>query len=156
MTSKNPSQITFNIGEEEINLIFNNSSIKEMGKIMFYPDDELKAKNPNEYEREMVEARRKENDITKIFSEINQIVTDNYWFTTKIIIYSDIVGYYLESSRPRPKYSFKQVGELIGKMTQEELMDYTVKVWGTFLDQIGINLAAIKEVESESDQVKKK
>lgn len=127
-----------------------------MGKIIFYPDDELKAKNPNEYEREMAEARRKENDIAEIFSEINNIVTDNYWFAAKIIIYSGVVGYYLESSRPRPKYTFKQVGELIGKMTQEELMDYTVKVWATFLDQIGINLAALKEVESDTEQLKKK
>lgn len=150
------NQITFTVNEEEINMVFNNSSLTEMGKIMFSPDDDLKSIDPAEYERQMTIARVKSDDISEIFSEINKITADNYWFAAKIIIYGGVIGSELHSKRPRSKYSFERIGELVGQMTKPEMMDYTIKVWALFLEHIGMNMKAIKELESDSTEEKKK
>lgn len=77
-------------------------------------------------------------------------------FACKVIIYSGIVGYSLESDSPKPLHSFKEVGSLVGQMTEPELIEYTGKVWESFLDQLGMNIEAIKGIESEEQAEKKK
>lgn len=137
MTSKNPSQITFLIGNEEVNLIFNNSSLNAMSKALF--GNQTKAF-----------------DLASVLAEINRVNEDNFMFACKVIIYGGIVGYYLESDEPKPKYTFKEVGKLVGQMTEPELIEYTGKVWEAFLEDLGVNLEAIQASESDTDQVKKK
>lgn len=137
MTSKNQSQITFTIGEEEVHMIFNNSSLNAMSKALFGN-------------------QRKAFDLAAVLAEINRVNEENFMFACKVIIYGGIVGYYLESDQPKPKYSFAEVGKLIGQMTEPELMEYTGKVWEAFLDDLGVNLEAIQASESDGDPVKKK
>ncbi len=132
-----PEPITFNIQEEEIQLRFNISSLNSMAKVLF--GDQSKSF-----------------DFGAIMEEISQINEENYWFAAKVIIYSGVVGHSLESNSPRPKYTFEQVGGLVGKMTEEELSDYTIKVWESFLDSLGVNLEKLDEVEGQEEGVKKK
>lgn len=131
--------ITFTINNEEIKLIFNVASLNAMSKVLF--GNQSKAF-----------------EISELLSEINKLNEENFWSAAKVIIYSGVVGFYLESEEIRPKYSFKQVGELVGKMTEPELVDYTLKVWEAFLDDLGVNLEKLVELDSEEDStaVKKK
>lgn len=131
----NPSQITFQIGDEEIRMVFNNSSLNAMSKALFG-------------------SQSKAFDLATLLNEINRVNEENFMFACKVIVYGGIVGYYLESDLPSPKYSFGEVGKLIGQMTEPELIEYTGKVWEAFLNDLGMNLEAIKEVESTD--VKKK
>lgn len=132
-----PGQVTFNIGEEEIILKFNISSLNAMSKVLF--GDQSKAF-----------------DFGAIMDEISRINEENYWFAAKVIIYSGVVGHSLSSNSPRPKYTFEQVGELVGKMTEEELNNYTIKVWESFLDELGVNLEKLEDLEEEEQGEKKK
>ena len=132
----NPSRITFTIGEEEITLIFNIASLNAMSKVLFGN-------------------QAKSFDMAAILAEINKVNEDNFWFACKAIIYSGVVGYYLESGESRPKYTFAEIGKLVGSMSESELIEYTTKVWEAFLNDLGINLEAIKEQE-ESEQGEKK
>lgn len=134
------SPITFTINDEEIQLIFNAASLNAMSKVMFG-------------------SQSKAFEISDLLAEINRINEDNFWFACKIIIYSGIVGHQLESDQAKSKYSFKQVGELVGKMTEPELIEYTLKVWEAFIDDLGVNLEKLNQMESEeqsSTDVKKK
>lgn len=134
---KNPNQITFTIGEETIHMVFNNSSRNALSQALF--GDQSKA-----------------NDIQALLEKLNEVNAENYWFAAKVVIYSGVVGYYMESDQPRPKYTFKEIGEVIGKMTEAELMEYTLKVWEKFWDDYGVNLKQLVESESDPTEVKKK
>lgn len=129
------NKITFEVQGEEIDLRFNISSLNTMSKLLF--GDQTKS-----------------NDFGAIMDEIAKISEDNFWFAAKIIIYSGVVGYSLESNSVRPKYTFEQVGEIVGKMTVEELNDYSIKVWEAFLDALGVNMEKIAELEGEGEKKK--
>lgn len=131
------NQITFTVNGEEINMVFNNSSLNAMSKVLF--GNQSKAF-----------------DLSALLNEINRVNEENFMFACKVIIYGGIVGYYLESDDPKPKFSFKEVGSIVAQMTEPELIEYTGKIWDKFLDDLGINLESIKEVESEEQGEKKK
>lgn len=133
---KPTSTITFQINGQDINLVFNIASLNSMSTVLF--GNQTKAF-----------------DLTALLDEINRINSENFMFACKVIIYSGIVGYYLESDEAKPMLSFKEVGKIVGQMTEPELIEYTGKVWESFLNDLGMNLEAIKEVESNTD-VKKK
>lgn len=132
----NPNKITFNINDEEINLSFNIASLNAMSKVLF--GNQTKAF-----------------DLVSLLNEVNKINEENFMFACKVIIYSGIVGYSLESDSPKPLYSFSEVGKLVGNMTEPELIEYTGKVWEAFLNDLGVNLEAIKELEGEEQEKKK-
>lgn len=133
----NTNKITFSIQGEEIHMVFNVASLNAMAKVLFGN-------------------QAKSFDISAILAEINRINEDNFWFACKTIIYGGIAGYYLESGESKVKYSYEEVGKLIGKMSEEDLAEYTGKVWESFLDQLGVNLEAIKEQEASEEAEKKK
>ena len=130
------NKITFTINGEEIHMKFNIASLNAMSKTLF--GDQTKAF-----------------DMGAILDEINKVNSENFWFACKVIIYSGVVGYYLESNESRPKYSFADVGKLVGEMTESELIEYTGKVWEAFLNDLGINLEKLKETESDEGEKKK-
>lgn len=134
---KPTSQITFTIDGQEINLIFNNSSLNALSTVLFGN-------------------QTKGFDFVTLLNEINRINAENFLFACKAIIYSGIVGYYLESDEPKPAYTFKEVGKLVGQMTEPELIEYTGKVWDRFIDDLGMNLEQLKELEAEEQVEKKK
>ena len=134
MTS--PSQITFTINDQEIPMIFNIASLNAMSTVLF--GNQSKAF-----------------DLSALLDEVNRINSENFMFACKVIIYSGIVGYSLESDSPKPLYSFKEVGKLVGNMTEPELIEYTGKVWEAFLNDLGVNLAKLQELEEEQGEKKK-
>ena len=129
--------ITFTINEQEIPMRFNIASLNAMSTVLF--GNQTKAF-----------------DMEALLSEINRINSENFMFACKVIIYSGVVGYSLESDSPKPMYSFKEVGALVGNMTEPELIEYTGKVWEAFLSDLGMNLEAIKGLESDEQPEKKK
>lgn len=134
MTS--PNLITFTINDREIPMIFNNSSLNAMSTVLF--GNQSKAF-----------------DLSALLDEVNRINSENFMFACKVIIYSGIVGYSLESDSPKPLYSFKEVGKLVGSMTEPELIEYTGKVWEAFLNDLGVNLAKLQELEEQEGEKKK-
>lgn len=131
------SQITFSIDGQDIVLIFNNSSLNALSAILF--GNQTKAF-----------------DFVALLNEINKLNAENFLFACKAIIYSGIVGYYLESDQPKPAYTFKEVGKLVGQMTESELIEYTGKVWDSFIDELGMNLEQLKQLEEQEQGEKKK
>lgn len=134
---KPTSQITFSIDGQEIVLIFNNSSLNALSTVLFGNQTKVF-------------------DFVSLLNEINKINAENFLFACKAIIYSGIVGYYLESDQPKPAYTFKEVGKLVGQMTESELIEYTGKVWERFIDDLGMNLEQLKQVEEQEQGEKKK
>lgn len=133
----NPNKITFTINDQEILMIFNNSSLNAMSTILF--GNQSKAF-----------------DLSSLLDEVNKINSENFIFACKVIIYSGIVGYSLESDSPKPIYSFSEVGKLVGNMTEAELIEYTTKIWEKFIDDLGVNLEKLKEIEEQEEGEKKK
>lgn len=134
MTSTN--LITFTINDQEIPMIFNNSSLNAMSTVLF--GNQSKAF-----------------DLSVLLEEINRINAENFMFACKVIIYSGVVGYSLESDSPKPMYSFAEVGKLVGNMTEPELIEYTGKIWDKFLNDLGVNLEKLQELEGEQTEKKK-
>jgi hypothetical protein len=134
MTS--PNLITFTINDQEIPMIFNNSSLNAMSTVLF--GNQSKAF-----------------DLSALLEEINKINAENFMFACKTIIYSGVVGYSLESDSPKPMYSFAEVGKLVGNMTEPELIEYTGKIWDKFLNDLGVNLEKLQELEGEQAEKKK-
>lgn len=134
---RNNNQITFTIDGQEIILIFNNSSLNALSTVLF--GNQTKAF-----------------DLVSLLNEVNRLNSENFLFACKAIIFSGIVGYYLESDQPKPAYTFKEVGKLVGQMTEPELIEYTGKVWERFIDDLGMNLEQLKELEGEEQGEKKK
>lgn len=132
----NPSKISFTINDQEINLSFNIASLNAMSTVLF--GNQTKAF-----------------DLTALLDEVNKINAENFMFACKTIIYSGVVGYSLETDSPRPKYSFAEVGKLVGQMTEPELIEYTGKVWEAFLNDLGVNLEQVKELEGQEQEKKK-
>jgi hypothetical protein len=132
----NPNLITFTINDQEIPMIFNNSSLNAMSTVLF--GNQSKAF-----------------DLSALLEEINRINAENFMFACKVIIYSGVVGYSLESDSPKPMYSFSEVGKLVGNMTEPELIEYTGKIWDKFLNDLGVNLEKLQELESEQTEKKK-
>ena len=133
---QNPNLITFTINDQEIPLIFNIASLNAMSTVLF--GNQSKAF-----------------DLSALLDEVNRINSENFMFACKVIIYSGIVGYSLESDSPKPLYSFSEVGKLVGNMTEPELIEYTGKVWEAFLNDLGVNLAKLQELEEEQGEKKK-
>lgn len=133
---RNPNTITFTINDQEIPMIFNNSSLNAMSTVLF--GNQSKAF-----------------DLSALLEEINKINAENFMFACKVIIYSGVVGYSLESDSPKPIYSFAEVGKLVGNMTEPELIEYTGKIWDKFLNDLGVNLEKLQELEGEQTEKKK-
>lgn len=134
---QNPNKITFTINDKEINLVFNMASLNAMSQQLF--GNQSKAY-----------------DFSALMDEINKINSENFIFACKVIIYSGVVGYSLETDSPRPLYSFADIGKLVGNMTEQELITYTTKVWECFLNDLGINLEKLVELEGQDTGEKKK
>lgn len=133
---QNPNKITFTVNDQEIPMIFNNASLNAMSTVLF--GNQSKAY-----------------DLSALLEEVNKINSDNFIFACKVIIYSGVVGYSLETDSPNPIYSFAEVGKLVGNMTEPELIEYTGKVWEAFLNDLGVNLAKLQELEEQEGEKKK-
>lgn len=134
---RNPNTITFTVNDQEIPMIFNNASLNAMSTVLF--GNQSKAY-----------------DLSALLEEVNKINSENFIFACKVIIYSGVVGYSLETDSPKPIYSFAEVGKLVGNMTEPELIEYTGKVWDKFINDLGVNLEKLKEVDSDGEGEKKK
>lgn len=125
------------IDGKEITMKFNNASLEELRKLIF-------------------EDPYASHDIQDLLTELIKINDQNHYFVKKMLIYCGVVGYNLESNRIRPEYTFDEIGALVGKMTEEELIDYTLKAWNSFWDAMGVNLEKIKELEGQEEPSEKK
>lgn len=133
---QNPNKITFTVNDQEIPMIFNIASLNAMSSLLFGNQS-------------------KSYDLTAVLEEINKINSENFLFACKVIIYSGIVGYSLESDSPKPLYTFSEIGRIVGNMTESEIIEYTSKIWDKFISDLGVNLEALKEIEEGQGEKKK-
>ena len=124
--------MTLNIGGKNRTLRFNNFSAIELAKIIY------KGEQAN-FETE---------DLLNRIMKLNE---KNHFLLVKTLIYAGIIGndYVVGFDE---SVTVEQVGEWIAEIGEEDIYS----VWQTFWTSMGVDLPAIKELESTTDSVAEK
>jgi hypothetical protein len=124
--------MTLNIGGKNRTLRFNNFSAIELAKIIY------KGENAN-FETE---------DLLNRIMKLNE---KNHFLLVKTLIYAGIIGndYVVGFDE---SVTVEQVGEWIAEIGEEDIYS----VWQTFWTSMGVDLPAVKELESTTDSVAEK
>lgn len=124
--------MTLNIGGKNRTLRFNNFSAIELAKIIY------KGENAN-FETE---------DLLNRIMKLNE---KNHFLLVKTLIYAGIIGndYVVGFDE---SVTVEQVGEWIAESSEEDIYS----VWQTFWTSMGVDLPAVKELESASDPLEEK
>jgi hypothetical protein len=124
--------MTLNIGGKNRTLRFNNFSSIELAKIIY------KGENDN-FETE---------DLLNRIMKLNE---KNHFLLVKTLIYAGIIGndYVVGFDE---SVTVEQVGEWIAEIGEEDIYS----VWQTFWTSMGVDLPAVKELESTTDSVAEK
>ena len=124
--------MTLNIGGKNRTLRFNNFSSIELAKIIY------KGENDN-FETE---------DLLNRIMKLNE---KNHFLLVKTLIYAGIIGNdYVVGFEE--SVTVEQVGEWIAEIGEEDIYS----VWQTFWTSMGVDLPAVKELESTTDSVAEK
>jgi hypothetical protein len=124
--------MTLNIGGKNRTLRFNNFSAIELAKIIY------KGENAN-FETE---------DLLNRIMKLNE---KNHFLLVKTLIYAGIIGNdYVVGFEE--SVTVEQVGEWIAEITEEDIYS----VWQTFWTSMGVDLPAVKDLESTTDSVAEK
>jgi hypothetical protein len=124
--------MTLNIGGKNRTLRFNNFSAIELAKIIY------KGENAN-FETE---------DLLNRIMKLNE---KNHFLLVKTLIYAGIIGNdYVVGFEE--SVTVEQVGEWISEISEEDIYS----VWQIFWTSMGVNLPAVKELESTTDSVAEK
>ena len=124
--------MTLNIGGKNRTLRFNNFSAIELAKIIY------KGENAN-FETE---------DLLNRIMKLNE---KNHFLLVKTLIYAGIIGNdYVVGFEE--SVTVEQVGEWIAEIGEEDIYS----VWQTFWTSMGVDLPAVKELESMTDSVAEK
>jgi hypothetical protein len=124
--------MTLNIGGKNRTLRFNNFSAIELAKIIYKGD------NAN-FETE---------DLLNRIMKLNE---KNHFLLVKTLIYAGIIGndYVVGFDE---SVTVEQVGEWIAEIGEEDIYS----VWQTFWTSMGVDLPAVKELESAEDSLEEK
>jgi len=124
--------MTLNIGGKNRTLRFNNFSAIELAKIIY------KGENAN-FETE---------DLLNRIMKLNE---KNHFLLVKTLIYAGIIGndYVVGFDE---SVTVEQVGEWIAEIGEEDIYS----VWQTFWTSMGVDLPAVKELESAEDSFEEK
>jgi len=124
--------MTLNIGGKNRTLRFNNFSAIELAKIIY------KGENAN-FETE---------DLLNRIMKLNE---KNHFLLVKTLIYAGIIGndYVVGFDE---SVTVEQVGEWIAEIGEEDIYS----VWQTFWISMGVDLPAVKEIESAEDSLEEK
>jgi hypothetical protein len=124
--------ITLNIGGKNRTLRFNNFSAIELAKIIY------KGEKAN-FETE---------DLLNRIMKLNE---KNHFLLVKTLIYAGIIGNdYVVGFEE--SVTVEQVGEWIAEIGEEDIYS----VWQTFWTSMGVDLPAVKDLESTTDSVAEK
>jgi hypothetical protein len=124
--------MTLNIGGKNRTLRFNNFSAIELAKIIY------KGENAN-FETE---------DLLNRIMKLNE---KNHFLLVKTLIYAGIIGNdYVVGFEE--SVTVEQVGEWIADIGEEDIYS----VWQTFWTSMGVDLPAVKDLESTTDSVAEK
>jgi hypothetical protein len=124
--------MTLNIGGKNRTLRFNNFSAIELAKIIY------KGENAN-FETE---------DLLNRIMKLNE---KNHFLLVKTLIYAGIIGNdYVVGFEE--SVTVEQVGEWIAEIGEEDIYS----VWQTFWTSMGVDLPAVKELESAEDSLEEK
>jgi hypothetical protein len=124
--------MTLNIGGKNRTLRFNNFSAIELAKIIY------KGENAN-FETE---------DLLNRIMKLNE---KNHFLLVKTLIYAGIIGndYVVGFDE---SVTVEQVGEWIAEISEEDIYS----VWQIFWTSMGVDLPAVKDLESTTDSVAEK
>jgi len=124
--------MTLNIGGKKRTLRFNNFSAIELAKIIY------QGENAN-FETE---------DLLNRIMKLNE---KNHFLLVKTLIYAGIIGndYVVGFDE---SVTVEQVGEWIAEIGEEDIYS----VWQTFWTSMGVDLPAVKELESAEDSLEEK
>ena len=124
--------MTLNIGGKNRTLRFNNFSAIELAKIIY------RGENAN-FETE---------DLLNRIMKLNE---KNHFLLVKTLIYAGIIGndYVVGFDE---SVTVEQVGEWIAEIGEEDIYS----VWQTFWTSMGVDLPAVKELESAEDSLEEK
>ena len=124
--------MTLNIGGKNRTLRFNNFSAIELAKIIY------KGENAN-FETE---------DLLNRIMKLNE---KNHFLLVKTLIYAGIIGndYVVGFDE---SVTVEQVGEWIAEISEGDIYS----VWQTFWTSMGVDLPAVKDLESTTDSVAEK
>ena len=124
--------IKIKIGGQERTLRFNNFSAIELAKIIYKGE----------------QANFETDDLLKRIMKLNE---KNHFLLVKILIYAGIIGndYVVGFDE---SVTVEQVGDWIADIGEENIYS----VWQTFWSSMGVDLPAIKELESTTDSVAEK
>jgi hypothetical protein len=124
--------MTLNIGGKNRTLRFNNFSAIELAKIIY------KGENAN-FETE------------HLLNRIMKLNEKNHFLLVKTLIYAGIIGNdYVVGFEE--SVTVEQVGEWIAEIGEEDIYS----VWQTFWTSMGVDLPAVKDLESTTDSVAEK
>jgi hypothetical protein len=124
--------MTLNIGGKNRTLRFNNFSAIELAKIIY------KGENAN-FETE---------DLLNRIMKLNE---KNHFLLVKKLIYAGIIGNdYVVGFEE--SVTVEQVGEWIAEISEEDIYS----VWQIFWTSMGVDLPAVKDLESTTDSVAEK
>ena len=124
--------MTLNIGGKNRTLRFNNFSAIELAKIIY------KGENAN-FETE---------DLLNRIMKLNE---KNHFLLVKTLIYAGIIGNdYVVGFEE--SVTVEQVGEWIAEINDKDIYS----VWQTFWTSMGVDLPAVKDLESTTDSVAEK
>jgi hypothetical protein len=124
--------MTLNIGGKNRTLRFNNFSAIELAKIIY------KGENAN-FETD---------DLLNRIMKLNE---KNHFLLVKTLIYAGIIGNdYVVGFEE--SVTVEQVGEWIAEIGEEDIYS----VWQTFWTSMGVDLPAVKDLESTTDSVAEK
>jgi hypothetical protein len=124
--------MTLNIGGKNRTLRFNNFSAIELAKIIY------KGENAN-FETE---------DLLNRIMKLNE---KNHFLLVKTLIYAGIIGNdYVVGFEE--SVTVEQVGEWIAEIGEDDIYS----VWQTFWTSMGVDLPAVKDLESTTDSVAEK
>jgi hypothetical protein len=124
--------MTLNIGGKNRTLRFNNFSAIELAKIIY------KGENAN-FETD---------DLLNRIMKLNE---KNHFLLVKTLIYAGIIGNdYVVGFEE--SVTVEQVGEWIAEINDKDIYS----VWQTFWTSMGVDLPAVKELESTTDSVAEK
>jgi hypothetical protein len=124
--------MTLNIGGKNRTLRFNNFSAIELAKIIYKGD------NSNF-------------DTDDLLNRIMKLNEKNHFLLVKTLIYAGIIGNdYVVGFEE--SVTVEQVGEWIAEINDKDIYS----VWQTFWTSMGVDLPAVKDLESTTDSVAEK
>lgn len=126
-------RIQLKIGDETIQLWFNNFSKVELGKSLLTTVNGYPAK-PNEIE---------------FLQAIQKKATENHLVLLRDVVFAGVIGHAYGTDN-LIQYTKPQIAEIIATANQDDLYE----VWTTFMDAMGMNLDGI--ITEAKKKVKKK